>query len=272
MFKPMLAEPIETTNLEHYFTSEEWALEPKLDGHRVMVVIENGVPSFLNRKGEPFQKRLNPKVIEEFTGDMFGTGTWIFDGEYMDAERSYYMFDILETPKHKLYNAAFSRRREFLDALFATWTPFFIHLVPCLRTEHGKRDLYNRVEAAGAEGVMWKHVNAPYHPGKRSTAWLKTKLWKSADCVVTETWREGKRSVGLGLYDEDHDVIDVGSCSMSERNLARLQPGMVIEVKYLYAGAGGRLFQPAFLKVRFDKTADECFMSQLKWVNKAVIQ
>lgn len=269
----MLAEPITTTNLEGYFTSEDWWLESKLDGHRVMIVVNNGKPEFLNRRGETFKHPINPKVAEEFTGEQFGCGTWIFDGEYMDTDRSYYVFDILETPAGSLIEKPLIYRREILDVLFTSWPTFFIHLVPCVTTEHGKRDLYAKVQAAGAEGVMWKNRNERYYPGLRSVGWLKTKLWKTVDAVVTETWREGKRSVGVGLYDEDGDLVDVGSCSMTERNLARLQPGSVIEVKYLYViTSAGPLVQPSFLRVRKDKSADECFTNQLKATSKTPLQ
>lgn len=270
-YKPMLAEPLETKNLDHFFESDDWALEAKLDGHRVMFVITDGHPEPLNRHGDRFQKSVNPKVLEELTGDHFGKGIWVFDGEYMDSGH-YYVFDLIEIPSGSITSGtSFKSRRQLLEALFNAWETFFIHLVPCLFTEHGKRDLYNKIEAAGGEGVMWKRVDGVYSPGLRSTAWCKTKLWKSVDCVIMETWREGKRSVGVGLYDEAGVLVDVGSCTMSERNLALVQPGTVIEIKYLYAGAGGRLFQPAFLKIRIDKKAEECLMNQLRHVNKTVL-
>lgn len=263
----MLAEPLETTDLEHYFKSTEWCCEPKLDGHRIVIVVTDGTPTALNRRGEPFKNQINPRVLEEFTGTHFGKGIWIFDGEYMDVDKHFYVFDLIETPRGSLTEHPMKYRRELLDALFNTWKTFHVHLVPCATTEHGKRDLYRRVVDAGAEGVMWKLVDGKYAPGKRSLVWRKTKLWKEADVVVLETWREGKRSVGIGVYSND-TLVDVGACSMTERNLARLQPGSVITVKYLYAGAGGRLFQPAFRRVRLDKNPEECLVSQLKHVNK----
>jgi hypothetical protein len=45
----------------------------------------------------------------------------------------------------------------------------------------------------------------------------------------------------------------------------------VVSIKYLYCGAGMRLFQPSFLRLRTDKRPADCVVSQLKHVNKVPI-
>ncbi len=270
--KPMLAESINQNQLERFLIDDNWFAECKLDGHRILFVIRNGVPRGLNRSGEPFKNKINKQVIEELSGPQWGDGMWVLDTEYMsDVDSCAYVFDLLETPRGSLIEVPYHLRREMLEALFAKWAPFHVRLVPSLKTEHGKRDLLSKVEEAGGEGLMFKNKNAAYSPGKRSFDNLKHKLWKSCEVVVLELYREGKRSIAVGMYDDDGNIVDVGSCTMSDRNLARTQEGMVAELKYLYFGAGNRLYQPSFLRIRTDKKPEECTMDQVCPVNKVPV-
>ena len=59
----------------------------------------------------------------------------------------------------------------------------------------------------GCEGLMFKRLDAPYEPGRRSPHWLKFKpeyvsgLSDSLDLVVIGAWKGlGKRSGGLGSF------------------------------------------------------------------------
>jgi len=47
------------------------------------------------------------------------------------------------------------------------------------------------------------------------------------------------------------------------------QVGDVIDVKYLYAYKGGRLYQPSFLRPRTDQRQEEARISQLKYKPEA---
>ncbi len=49
------------------------------------------------------------------------------------------------------------------------------------------------------------------------------------------------------------------------RRITVPEPGAVVEVRYLYAYAGGSLFQPTFLGERDDVKSGECVISQLKY-------
>jgi bifunctional non-homologous end joining protein LigD len=268
---PMLCETADELFLDQYLTSDDWWMEQKLDGHRVMIQIHYGEPTPFNRNGNLFKQSMNPMVLDDFRDPRF-SGTWIFDGELLN--RHYYVFDVMAVSNlgkdMDLRNVPFCTRRTFLDGLFDRWAPMHTDLVGLVRTEHGKRDMLARIEQAQGEGVILKHRDGLYYPGRRSHHMLKHKFVDTADVVIEEVWREGKRSVGLYAYDRGTKV-PVGSCTMTERNLSRVQVGDVIEVKYLYRGAGGRLFQPRFVRLRNDKSAIECTVDQFKDVNKEII-
>src|SRR2546421_5509057 len=53
---------------------------------------------------------------------------------------------------------------------------------------------YQRVLAAGHEGVMAKALNAPYEAGRRGAGWLKVKRARTLDLVVLAAeWGHGRR-------------------------------------------------------------------------------
>jgi len=59
------------------------------------------------------------------------------------------------------------------------------------------RDFFARVVAQGHEGVMAKHLDSRYQPGKRSPAWKKIKPVQVLPCVIVgyRPGREGVRSL-----------------------------------------------------------------------------
>jgi bifunctional non-homologous end joining protein LigD len=144
------------------------------------------------------------------------------------------------------------------------------------------------------EGVVAKKLDSTYQPGRRSSAWIKDKLWNTQE-VVIGGWREGTggRSSGLGalmlgIPDEDGALQFVGrvGTGFTEKELARLRdilrpletsespfatrlptqdakgvtfvrPELVGEVRYSERTSEDRLRQPSWRGLRDDKTPDE---------------
>ena len=91
-----------------------------------------------------------------------------------------------------------------------------VHLTPLTRDRALARDWLDRFEGAGLDGVIAKHADLLYQPGKR--AMLKIKHARTADCVVAGfRWhKSGKDKVGsllLGLFDEEGQLHHVGVTS-----------------------------------------------------------
>lgn len=140
---------------------------------------------------------------------------------------------------------------------------------------------------------MLKRANGIYLPGRRVRTTLKWKFTKTADCIVSEVRppcphdcprrkdakhlaENSHRSVNVQLLDpETHELIDVGAVAMSDDNLQKVRRGDVIEVRYLYVEnpAKPRLYQPAFMRMRPDKSANECWITQLEYtLTKSVVE
>ena len=273
---PMLATEIDP-DIEPYLVNDEWAMELKIDGHRLTA--ETGNVRCLNRSGDPFRQSIARVVLDELaTIDGF-----TLDGELLD-QRTYFVFDLLATPLGPTTHLPYRHRRKMIESLFERWHPPHILPVPAVYTEHGKRDMFRRAQEQGNEGVILKDRSAPY-AAMRSDRWLKVKLWKSVDAMIAEIAPTGKSSVALALLHHGEDwpgetlgrlddgrlVVGIGSCLMSQRNLGRAHVGDVMEVKYLYASDSGRLVQPAFLRFRSDKATDECSTDQLQYTSRSYL-
>lgn len=272
-YVPMLAETMPksfTEMLNRFIEHPDHAIEQKMDGHRVVFVVKDGICKPYNRRGESFRQYVPDSVFRELSDpNVFRDNqAWVFDGEMLDD--TYYIFDLLSTPSGDTMDLPFRERRRQLEAIFEAWEPFHITLVAHANTPALKRAILDEVEAIGGEGVMIKDLCSHYAPGERSVAWLKHKLWASADVIVTARHPEGKRSVEVAVFD-GKTLHGVGSVSVADRWLNRLEVGDVIEAKYLNRGNGGHLYQPSFLRQRTDKNPYECTVDQLKPVNRAAV-
>lgn len=279
---PMLANRLDLPALPTYVSNPQWWMEQKLDGHRLMIEVENGKVVGINRKGE---QSTHPQIMPLFRKlqTLFEgfSGSWTFDGEAVGE--TYWVFDMPQALHLVTPESTFTERRKGLEAVFpVAWESgqTTIQLVDVARTKRQKVDLLRRCMDSNAEGVMLKLRSAPYTAGTtdsgrtaRSRGMLKAKFVETVDCIINEVGREGKLSCSVLVYD-DGVLRDVGSCKMTEQNLAAAHTGDVIEVRYLYATPEPdvRLYQPSFVQFRTDKDPADCTIDQLKITNKTVLK
>ena len=129
---------------------------------------------------------------------------------------SFVAFDLLAANGRDLRGVPQRERRGMLERLLANVKPP-IHLTPMTRDRAVATEWLAQFEGAGLDGVIAKHDDSIYEPGKR--AMLKVKHARTADCVVAGfRWHKaGKdRLVGsllLGLYDNKGALHHVGVTS-----------------------------------------------------------
>ncbi len=155
-------------------------------------------------------------------------------------------------------------------------------LVPQAKTRAEKIALSEKALASNFEGLIIKDETSPYRSGARTEEWMKVKFVTTADCIVTGVRTDGKESVDLGLVEETvttgiagilRTIVPVGRASLiGKEKKGAISEGDVLEVRYLYTGAGGRLYQPTILRKRTDKPMHECTVEQLKHVCKDVLE
>jgi bifunctional non-homologous end joining protein LigD len=244
-------------------------LSAVLDGE-IVALDDSGRPSFGR-----LQRRMNlqdPAQVATLVGEV---------------PVRYVVFDLLELNGTDLTRVPYRQRRELLEHLeidspVAVVPPNFVG-----QAEAAER--FSRTH--GLEGVVAKRLDSLYLPGRRTTAWVKTKFTHD-QAVVLGGWRHGEGArerlgallmgipagdgtllfvgrVGSGLTEHGIDTLlrrfgalasDVNPFgatlpAVEKRGALFLQPELVGEVRYTEWTADNRLRAPVWRGLRTDLTA-----------------
>ena len=265
---PQLLKPIDEQEVKRLLEDLAWCLQEKFDGRRIMIrKTATGVLG-INRKGlmvalpRPIHEAAEAlRFKSAVTGDVCESIT--LDGEAVGDV--YYAFDVLEAG-HDLRTAPYQLRHLALSNLL-TKSPgnkCVIQLVETAWTPDQKRAMLQSLKDRGAEGVVFKRLDAPYTPGRPNSGGpqLKHKFYATCSAVVSKV--NDKRSVELRLLNGT-SWQPVGSVTIPV-NFEVPEVGEVIDIRYLYAyKESNALYQPVYLGTRQDVTQHECVLSQLKY-------
>lgn len=284
---PMLASDLRTCTPG---AGKLWAVEPKLDGMRVLVTADcfsNSV-SYQTRNGNPVLSLSNlaslgaellelsrrarcPLVLdcEAIAGQDFFDGIGKLRQKKTSAEgfEALAVFDVPWTALvPDLAVASYAERRQLLEDLFELMPDRkLLRLVPqfeiipteCLDASA----LLTQATSMGWEGVMLKDVDAPYYSGKRSRAWLKLKEQTTYDCKVVG-FQPGKgrydgAAGALLILSPKGKVVSVGSGLTDDQRLEIYDHpgrwvGQTVEVACQQFTPSGSMRHPVFIKVRAD--------------------
>jgi len=253
---PQLLNSIGEDEAQRLLTDEAWGLQEKFDGRRIMVAVRGGLAEGSNRKG------LCVALPQEVVDSLTHLPDCEMDGELLGGE--YVVFDLLKLDATDLRLSPYRVREEVLRDLLK---PGF---GPCVRVAEtawsaaDKQAEYQRIAAAGGEGVVFKKANAASVAGRPASggAQVKCKFYATCTCVVAA--QNDQRSVRLSLWDEADKPVGVGSVTIPP-NKTIPPVGALVEVRYLYAYPGGSLYQAAYLGERDDLDAGDCVLKQLKY-------
>lgn len=296
---PMLATEGSVANLK----SSQWSFEGKWDGYRVLVDANHGKLNLRSRRGRdvtdeyPQFKALAADLADHHV-ILDGEAVALDDkgvpsfSEMQNRARStrveYWAFDILHLDGRSLLRAKYSDRRRLLEALAEAGGIIVPDVLPGdgpEAMEHARKHRW--------EGVIAKKRDSTYQPGRRSSSWIKDKIWNTQE-VVIGGWRQGEggRSSGIGALmlgiPEDGGLQFAGrvGTGFTEKDLTKLKgilkplhtdespfnttlptqdargvtfvrPELVGEVRYSERTSDGRLRQPSWRGLRPDKTPDE---------------
>jgi bifunctional non-homologous end joining protein LigD len=285
--------------------------EPKLDGQRVIAEVGPAGVTLLNRRGGDITATY-PEVAG--LADALAPHSAVLDGEMVtfnekgqtsfqrlqrrmhvrqpparlvaDTPVSFAVFDVLWLDGELLVDRTQSERRTILDGLAIRGRAW--QTAPVL--DASPEDLVEACHQLGLEGFMAKRLDAPYLPGRRSSAWSKIKCGRRREFVVGG-WSTGSGSressigsLALGVYDTAERLFYVGQAGsgLNEdmiRGLTRLfseievpappfvnpprpprhwvRPLLVVEVAYTEVTDAGTLRQPSIKGLRTDVIAGE---------------
>lgn len=308
-YKPMLAKIGKHTLLDN----KELIFEPKLDGVRALCEVSPEGMKFFSRNGIDitsrfpefkFRKAINAKhcildgeiIVDNKKGypnfNLLQGRTQLTNKTQIAEDvakhpAQYAVFDILSKNGKELIKLPFIKRHNILHETVKPTKN--IELLPS--THEGKK-LFARMKKHKLEGVIAKDPLGIYTPSKRTRAWQKVKLLKSAECVVLGFTQEKKliSSLLLGLYDNNNKLIYTGKVGTgfsqekiddlypkllkektnkpptqdipASANMFFVKPNIVVEVKYLERTKAGALRHSAYLHTRFDKNPKDCKADQ----------
>jgi bifunctional non-homologous end joining protein LigD len=312
--EPMLAT---LTDAAHFGDESGWAFEMKWDGVRTVAYLAAGRVKLLSRKG-----RDDTKAYFDVADALpkINVKTAILDGEVVvtdaagrpnfgllqhrinltkpaDIERTaktypaqLMLFDILELNGQSLIKKTYQERREILENLIPPEPGSRIQVPPIF--EGDLRAALETADQLRLEGVVAKHRNSIYQPGRRTHTWLKIKLHRAQE-VVIGGWREGQGRrgggvgsllmgvpteaglhyvgrVGSGFNDRQLDDIQAKLEKLTRKTSAFIDvpredardahwvtPSLVGEVTYGELTEPGRLRHPVWRGLRPDKSPDE---------------
>lgn len=272
MITPQLASPLELAHIGRYIVDDNWILEQKLDGHRLLLTLQPGLPPVaITRNGTAYTKGL-PSAILNLRS--FANPAIVLDGELVGD--TYWAFDMLRGDRSWHARPLRERRAELEQFVNTTVTgpasgPYqsTLRSVPQARTAQGKERLLLFAAKHGMEGVVAKRADSVYTE-RRSPTWLKAKFVTTADVVVMGVRDDGKESASLGIY-RNGRLVEIGRCSILGKTVPVV--GSVVEVRYLYVNHPNapRLYQPTLIRARKDKVAVECDGSDFRFTNKSVL-
>ena len=250
-----LLNPIDKDEVSVLLVDNQFCMQEKADGRRLLIKRRDGVTTGINRKGmsvaiaEPIEKSVRT----------LGTG-FILDGEAIGD--TYIVFDILEYGGEDIRSTPYEHRWKILRGLIGKQPA--IELVKTALGSPAKVVLFEQLNRGEREGVVFKDLSAPYTAGRPCAGGtqLKHKFYATASAVVGKV--NTKRSVSLRLL-KGQEWVDAGNVTIPA-NQSVPDKGSIVEIRYLYAfPESGRFYQPTYLGQRDDITADACTVAQLKF-------
>lgn len=199
-----------------------------------------------------------------------------------DSPPVLFVFDVLAFEGYDLRSLPLTVRKSILRRVL----PSSDHIRIVDEVPERGEDLFAAVSSLGLEGVVAKREDSPYKAGY-SPLWLKIRVDRTDDFIIAgyEPGPGGVRRLHLALC-EDADLVYAGTVGSGldtremaeirarldparrptppvanppkDRNAVWVEPELVCEVRYKELTRGGHLRQPVFLRLREDKTIDEC--------------
>ncbi|MDZ4405938.1 WGR domain-containing protein [Prosthecobacter sp.] len=254
---PQLLNPVESHELEKLIHDPACWMQEKKDGRRLLIHKQGDTVTGINRLG--LTVALPPSLIEEASAC---AGDFLMDGEAIGD--TLHAFDLLFIDDDDIRGRRCGERYLHLMNLLGSFQHPHIELVPSQFTTAQKQCCYHELKQRHAEGVVFKHSDAPYISGRPSAGGtqLKYKFYETASFIVAKA--NDKRSVSLILF-ENAKARPAGNVTIPPNHDVP-SPGAVVECRYLYAfKESGSIYQPVYLGPRDDIRSAECTTAQLKY-------
>lgn len=260
---PHLLVPISFERLQELVHDDQYGFEEKIDGERLMADRQNDIVMTSNKLG--VINNVSNAIVESVLS--LNVTDILLDGENLNHE--FHVFDVLRLNGECLKSKGTLERWETLTKLAdrghlpSSIKPIKLH-VGAEQKAAFLQDALKKNRESFIEGIVVKHLAAPYVPGRaapKQATHLKYKFVEDCSCLVVAVSKT-KRSVTLGLYDANNSIREVGNVGIPGNQNMPIA-GDVIDVQYRHLYMQGDLCEPVYLKPRPDVLSHECVLSQV---------
>jgi len=242
-------------------------VEDKFDGIRVFLFKSGDKLVASSKHGGIYTPKSAPQFFSRVPEFTHAPNRMILDGEYVAKEaKGLFLFDAIQVDNRDLRPKPLMERKKVLREILkgtGLEVPYTL-----ARTAEKVLELRDATVRQGREGVMVKNPQSTYgQPG----SWLKLKRFDTVDVFVTDIVETKEyRSTGIphswsvAVYDDNDRVVGLGDVgSMVERvDPRKVKRETVIEVRFQELTRDKKLRAPFILRIRHDKTPDECRLDQ----------
>lgn len=255
--RPQLLNPVPVEEVDRLLANDNYLVQPKLDGRRLLLLKRGDEVVGINRRGIEcgFPASVGQAAL-------CLQGDFLLDGEAMGD--IFHVFDLLEKDGKDLREQSYTDRLTALLHLLASGSQESIKWVLTHRGAKMKTALFYKLREENAEGVVFKRANAPYRADRPALGGdqFKVKFVETASVVVSGI--NARRSAAIAVL-EGNELMSAGNVTIPPDHPVP-KVGQVAEVRYLYAMPdSGALVQPVYLGAREDIEPGECLRSQLKY-------
>ena len=257
---PAQLEPMQATLTKEPFANDDWLFEPKLDGVRAIVTIDQGAATLRSRRGNDMTKQY--PTLASVLGRQ-SANTMILDGETVAYdERGVPSFELLQQRLNLANEVEIAQADHDIPVLFYAFDLLYLDGVDLTRVSLDERQrllartlapsawvqqleafdvdgvtAFEAVQNLGLEGLVAKKRNSKYSAGRRSKQWLKVKARLTDEFVVVGySPGEGSRASTFGSLiiatrtETGGELVSAGRAGSGftdrglEQAMARLEP------------------------------------------------
>jgi len=243
-------------------------VEDKFDGIRVFLFKSGDKLVASSKHGGIYTPKSAPQFFSRVPEFTHAPDRMILDGEYVAKEaKGLFLFDVIQVDNRDLRPKPLMDRKKVLREILKGTemeVPFTL-----ARAAEKIIELRDATVKQGREGVMVKNPQSTYG---QPSSWLKLKRFDTVDVFVTDIVETKEfrstgvpRSWSVAVYDDDGQLVELGNVgsTIEQVDPRKVKKGSVVEVRFQEVTRDRKLRAPFILRIRHDKTPDECLFSQL---------
>ena len=240
---------------------KEVYVEEKIDGERVFLVVNEERSVLATKHNGIYTANELPFLF----ADIHVKPGAVIDCELKRKEQHLDCFDILFSEGKDVRACPLSERKAHLSSAFANCEVEHVRNMSFFVSGDADEILrmFDETTESGGEGLMLKDVNARY---KSTNGWLKLKAWASVDVFVTGFVQNEKDvSYSIAVHDAQGKLVPLGDVysAILGVDVSRIIVSTVLEVRHQPSAGFRALRHPTIMKIRTDKTPEECLFDQL---------